>query len=39
MRPRRNNGVLTAGKRPSSTAAGIQVTVITPASKPTGQNT
>lgn len=39
MRPKRSNGAPTAGKRPSSTAAGIQVTVITPASKPTGQNT
>lgn len=39
MRPKRSNGAPTAGRRPSSTAAGIQVTVITPASKPTGQNT
>lgn len=39
MRQRRNSGVLTAGKRQSSTAAGIPATVITPVSKPTGQNT
>uniref|UniRef100_A0A3B4VDF7 Zinc finger MYND-type containing 8 n=1 Tax=Seriola dumerili TaxID=41447 RepID=A0A3B4VDF7_SERDU len=39
MRQRRSSGVLTAGKRPSSTVAGTPATAITPVSKPTGQNT
>lgn len=39
MRPKRNSGAPTAGKRPSSTAAGTRVTAITPVSKPTGQST
>lgn len=38
-RPKRNSGAPTAGKRPSSIAAGTRVTAITPVNKPTGQST
>lgn len=39
MRPKRNSGAPTAERRPSSTAAGIPATVITPVSKHTGLST